>query len=76
MFQTKITKLFKIKHPIIQGGLQGLGTSTLVIAVSEAGALGLLTAGSYKNKEVMIKDIQKVREQTDKPFGVFLVFMH
>lgn len=70
MFQTKITKLFNIKYPIIQGGLQGLGTSTLVSSVSEAGALGLLTAGSYKNKEDMIKDIKKVRKQTDKPFGV------
>lgn len=70
MFETKITELFQIEYPIIQGGLQGLGTSSLVIAVSQAGGLGLITAGSYPNKYAMLQDIKKVRDRTDKPFGV------
>ncbi|OLO28668.1 nitronate monooxygenase [Alkalihalophilus pseudofirmus] len=70
MFRTKITEMFGIKYPVIQGGLQGLGTSPLVAAVSKAGALGLITAGSYKDKQEMKKDIQCVRQQTSAPFGV------
>lgn len=68
--QTKITQLFDIKFPLVQGGLQGLGTSNLVSAVSEAGGLGLITAGSYENKKDMQKDIEIVRKKTSKPFGV------
>lgn len=67
---TDITRLFNIRYPIIQGGLQGLGTSPLVSAVSEAGGLGLITAGSYDSKEEMMRDIEVVRSLTDKPFGV------
>jgi NAD(P)H-dependent flavin oxidoreductase YrpB (nitropropane dioxygenase family) len=70
LFKTKITELFQIKYPIIQGGLQGLGTSSIVSAVSEAGGLGLITAGSYKDKEEMKKDIARVQKQTSSPFGV------
>ncbi|MCF6094860.1 nitronate monooxygenase family protein [Microaerobacter geothermalis] len=72
MLQTKITEMFGIKYPIIQGGLQGLGTSSLVSAVSESGGLGLITAGSYRDRHDMKMDIRKVREKTAKPFGVNL----
>lgn len=71
-FQTEITKLLGIKYPIIQGGLQGLGREPLVSSVSEAGGLGLITAGSYPMKKEMIEDIEKVRSRTDRPFGVNL----
>jgi NADH:quinone reductase (non-electrogenic) len=70
MMDTAITKLFNIRYPIIQGGLQGLGTSPLVSAVSEAGGLGLITAGSYSSKEEMLVDIEATRRLTSKPFGV------
>lgn len=70
MFKTDITKLFNIKYPIIQGGLQGLGKEYLVSAVSNAGGLGLLTAGSYSDKESFKKAIHAVREKTDHSFGV------
>ncbi len=70
MFQTRITEMFNIKYPIIQGGLHGLGTSKLVSAVSDAGALGLITAGSYESKKEMQDDIEQVRCKTDQPFGV------
>ncbi|UAC50017.1 nitronate monooxygenase family protein [Bacillus aquiflavi] len=69
LFRTGITSLFGIEHPIIQGGLQELGKETLVTAVSNAGALGLLTAGSYENKQEFRTAIRNVRKQTDKPFG-------
>ncbi|SFB22654.1 nitronate monooxygenase [Lentibacillus halodurans] len=67
---TKITELLGIKYPIIQGGLQGLGTSELSAKVSEAGGLGLITAGSFDTKEEMIHDIEKARNITNKPLGV------
>jgi NAD(P)H-dependent flavin oxidoreductase YrpB (nitropropane dioxygenase family) len=50
-FKTAITELLGVKYPIIQGGLQGLGKSPLVSAVSKAGGLGLITAGSYPTKK-------------------------
>jgi len=68
--KTEITKLLGIKFPIIQGGLQGLGKEPLVSAVSEAGGLGLITAGSFPSKKEMQEDIERVRANTDKPFGV------
>ena len=68
--KTAITDMFGIQYPIIQGGLHGLGTSPLVSAVSEAGGLGLLTAGSFASKEEMLLDIERTRHLTSKPFGV------
>lgn len=70
MIETSITKMFGIQYPIIQGGLQGLGTSALVSAVSNAGGLGLITAGSYASKEEMLLDIEKTRTLTSNPFGI------
>ncbi|MEC5423254.1 nitronate monooxygenase [Virgibacillus sp. C22-A2] len=68
--QTAITRLFEIQYPIIQGGLQGIGRSPLVSKVSEAGGLGLITAGSFDTKKDMLDDIQATRRLTDKPFGI------
>lgn len=70
MMHTAITEMFDIRYPIIQGGLQGLGTSPLVSAVSNAGGLGLITAGSFSSKEEMLEDIESARKLTSKPFGV------
>ena len=70
MSETRITEMFGIQYPIIQGGLQGLGTSALVSAVSNAGGLGLITAGSYSSKKDMLQDIEKTRSLTSKPFGM------
>lgn len=70
MIETKITQMLKIRYPIIQGGLQGLGTSKLVAAVSNAGGLGLITAGSYDSKSEMLEDIERTRKKTDAPFGI------
>lgn len=68
--ETNITHMLGIRYPIIQGGLQGLGTFELASAVSNAGGLGLITAGSFKSKKEMLVDIEKAYRTTDKPFGV------
>lgn len=65
----KITDLFNIKYPIIQGGMVWCSGWELVSAVSNAGGLGLLGAGSM-HPEVLQEHIQKVKKATDKPFGV------
>lgn len=65
----KITQLFGIQYPIIQGGMVWCSGYKLAAAVSNAGGLGLLGAGSMYPK-VLRKHIQKCRANTDKPFGV------
>jgi len=65
----KITKLFKIKYPIIQGGMIWVSGYKLASAVSNAGGLGLIGAGSMY-PEVLREHIQKCKKATSKPFGV------
>ncbi|MDN3676540.1 nitronate monooxygenase [Flavobacterium paronense] len=65
----KITKLFNIKYPIIQGGMIWNSGYKLASAVSNAGGLGLIGAGSMY-PDVLREHIQKCKKATDKPFGV------
>ncbi|MFV8367335.1 NAD(P)H-dependent flavin oxidoreductase [Flavobacterium sp. XS1P27] len=65
----KITDLFKIKYPIIQGGMIWNSGYKLASAVSNAGGLGLIGAGSMY-PEVLREHIQKCKKATSKPFGV------
>jgi enoyl-[acyl-carrier protein] reductase II len=65
----KITELFKIKYPIIQGGMIWNSGYKLASAVSKAGGLGLIGAGSMY-PEVLREHIQKCKKATSKPFGV------
>jgi enoyl-[acyl-carrier protein] reductase II len=67
--ENKITSLFKIKYPIIQGGMVWCSGWRLAAAVSNAGGLGLLGAGSM-HPEMLCEHIQKTKAATDKPFGV------
>jgi NAD(P)H-dependent flavin oxidoreductase YrpB (nitropropane dioxygenase family) len=69
-WETRITTLLNIKYPIIQGGLAYLAYSDLAAAVSNAGGLGQITAMSLKSPDELREEIRKVREKTDKPFGV------
>ncbi|QOD61179.1 nitronate monooxygenase [Polaribacter haliotis] len=64
-----ITKLFNIKYPVIQGGMIWVSGWRLASAVSNAGGLGLIGAGSMY-PEVLREHIQKCKKATDKPFGV------
>ena len=75
MLQTRITELFGIKHPVIQGVMQWVGFAGLVSAVSNAGALGILTALSQPTPEDLVKEIEKTRGMTDQPFGVNLTIL-
>ncbi|WP_339662141.1 DUF561 domain-containing protein [uncultured Polaribacter sp.] len=65
----KITTLFKIQFPIIQGGMVWVSGWKLASAVSNAGGLGLIGAGSMY-PDVLREHIQKCKKATDKPFGV------
>ena len=67
--ENKITSLFNIKYPIIQGGMIWNSGYKLASAVSNAGGLGLIGAGSMY-PEVLREHIQKCQKATDKPFGV------
>jgi nitronate monooxygenase len=69
-FKTKITDLLGIEHPIVQGGMQGVGVAELASAVSNAGGLGLLTALTQPSPEALSAEIARCRSMTDKPFGV------
>lgn len=73
--KTKITELFGIKHPIIQGGMHYVGFAELAAAVSNAGGLGIITALTQPSADALAKEIARCREMTDKPFGVNLTFL-
>lgn len=69
LMQNKITQLFGIQYPIIQAGMVWASGWRLASAVSNAGGLGLLGAGSMY-PEVLREHIEKCKKATDKPFGV------
>ena len=66
---TRITELFSIDHPVIQGGMVWVSGWKLASAVSNAGALGLIGAGSMKI-DLLREHLQKTKSATSKPFGV------
>ncbi len=65
----RITQLFSIKYPIIQGGMVWCSGWELAAAVSNAGGLGLIGSGSM-SPDILRDHIRKTRKATDKPFGV------
>jgi nitronate monooxygenase len=73
--KTRITDLFGIRHPIIQGGMHYVGLAQLASAVSNAGGLGILTALTQRTPELLAKEIARCRDLTDQPFGVNLTFL-
>jgi nitronate monooxygenase len=75
MFETKVTKMLGIEYPIICGGMQWVSDAKLVAAVGNAGGIGMLAAGNYSSKEELRDEIRKVKELSDKPFGVNVTFM-
>ena len=75
MFENNpICKLLNIKYPIFQGGMAWLGTAELASAVSNAGGLGIIGAG-HMPPDILRAEIQKVKQWTDKPFGVNIMLM-
>jgi NAD(P)H-dependent flavin oxidoreductase YrpB (nitropropane dioxygenase family) len=76
-WKTRVTEILNIEYPIIQGGLAHLAYSSLAAAVSNAGGLGQITAMSLVHPEALREEIKKVRQLTDKPFGVnFAIGQH
>lgn len=73
--KTRITELFGIEHPIIQGGMHHVGYAELAAAVSNAGGLGIITGLTQGTPEKLANEIAKCRDMTDKPFGVNLTFL-
>ena len=72
MLATRLTQMLGIKYPIVQGGLQWLATAQLASAVSEAGGLGIISSLSFPDQESLRKEIRRMKEKTQKPFGVNL----
>lgn len=72
--KTAITELLNIEYPILQGGMAWVSTYTLVAAVSEAGGLGIIAAGGADGEYVR-NQIRKVKEHTNKPFGVNVMLL-
>lgn len=73
--KTRITELFGIEHPIIQGGMHYVGFAELAAAVSNAGGLGTITGLTQKTPQDLANEIAKCRDLTDKPFAVNLTFL-
>ena len=73
--KTRITDMFGIEHPIIQGGMHYVGLAELAAAVSNAGGLGIITGLTQRTPENLAKEIARCKTMTDKPFGVNLTFL-
>ena len=73
--KTKITELFGIEHPIIQGGMHFVGFAEMAAAVSQAGGLGIITGLTQGSPENLAKEIARCRQMTTMPFGVNLTFL-
>jgi len=75
MLRTRFTELFEVEHPIVQGGMQWVGRAEFVASISNAGALGILTALTQPSPDELGREIDKTRQLTNKPFGVNLTIL-
>ena len=69
-FRTKITEMLGCECPILCGGMQWVSRAEFVSAVCNAGAFGFITAESFDTAEHLREEIRKMRDLTDRPFGV------
>jgi NAD(P)H-dependent flavin oxidoreductase YrpB (nitropropane dioxygenase family) len=72
MLKTRITELFGIEHPIVGGCMMHISRPEFVAAVSNAGALGMMASAMYTTQDEFRQAIRRVKDLTDKPFGVNL----
>jgi nitronate monooxygenase len=72
MFETRVTRLFGIKYPIIGGCMMHVSKPEFVAAISNAGALGMMASAMYADQDEFRQAVRRVRGLTDKPFGVNL----
>lgn len=75
MIRTALTDMFDVDHPIVCGGMTGLGTAELIAPVAESGALAFLTALTQPSAEALSAEIERTRQMTDRPFGVNLTIL-
>lgn len=75
MLKTKLTELCGIEHPVVCGGMHFVGYAELASAVSNAGALGMITALTQPTPEALQAEIRKCKTMTSKPFGVNLTIL-
>ncbi len=73
--KTKITEMFGIEHPIIQGGMHFVGYAEMAAAVSNAGGLGIITGLTQRTPADLANEIRRCKEMTTKPIGVNLTFL-
>jgi NAD(P)H-dependent flavin oxidoreductase YrpB (nitropropane dioxygenase family) len=73
--KTKITEMFGIERPIVQGGMHYVGFAEMAAAVSNAGGLGIITALTQKTPADLANEIARCKDMTDKPFGVNITFL-
>ena len=73
--KTRITEMFGIKHPIIQGGMHYVGFAEMAAAVSNAGGLGTITALTQKTPADLANEIARCQDMTDKPICVNVTFL-
>ena len=73
--KTRITELFGIEHPVIQGGMHYVGFAEMAAAVSNAGGLGIITGLTQKTPKDLANEIARCKDMTDKPIGVNLTFL-
>ena len=69
-FTTRITEMLGVPHPILCGGMQWVTKADFVARIAEAGAFGFITAESYDSAEDLRRDLRRMPDLTDKPFGV------
>jgi nitronate monooxygenase len=74
MFNTRITKMLRIKYPIIGGVMAQVTTPEFVAAISNSGGLGILPSIMFQTNDEFINAISQIREHTDKPFAINLNF--
>lgn len=75
MISTRFTRELGVDHPIVCGGMTGVGTAELISAVANAGALGFLTALTQPTPAALADEIARTRSMTDRPFGVNLTML-
>jgi NADH:quinone reductase (non-electrogenic) len=70
MLTTRFTEMFEVAHPLMQGGMQWIGTGEFAAAVSNAGGLGTITALTFPSPEALAEQVEICRAATDRPFAV------
>jgi len=75
LIKTRFTETFGFEHPIVLGGMQAIGTAELIAATANTGCLAFLSALTQPTPEALEAEIARVRELTDKPFGVNLTIL-